>query len=227
MEEDDSKDDDDSNYNNQATTESADAAFADANEQEEEEADLGHNPKENSDDSLLDVNDRPCTFARSASPNTNSNNKKKKFGSNGRTTVAALWKGLGPSLLLCANPAINYTVFDSLKARYITMPQGSATGNRNNHNLTMAEAFLLGLFSKFVATMATYPLIRAKVMLMVTNQASMTDCLRDAYRSKGLTGLYEGCTLQLLHTMLKSALLMTVRERIAATTRRWIAGEGP
>jgi hypothetical protein len=33
-------------------------------------------------------------------------------------------------------------------------------------------------------------------------------------------GLYRGCSLQLLHTVLKSALLMAVRERITHACRR-------
>eukprot|EP00977_Amphora_coffeiformis_P024404 scaffold15735_cov152-Amphora_coffeaeformis.AAC.2 len=130
--------------------------------------------------------------------------------------IGSLWKGLRPSLILCSNPAINYTVFDTIKSRY--------TATNGNSSLSLAEAFLLGLFSKFIATIATYPLIRAKVMLMVTSQSSMLQCLRQTYQEKGVKGLYEGCDLQLLHTLLKSALLMMMRERISDATKRWIVG---
>jgi hypothetical protein len=37
----------------------------------------------------------------------------------------------------------------------------------------------------------------------------------------GIRGWYRGCSLQLLHTVLKSALLMMVRERIAYATHRF------
>ena len=130
--------------------------------------------------------------------------------------IGSLWKGLKPSLILCSNPAINYTVYDTIKSQY--------TLARATSSLSLGEAFLLGLFSKFVATIATYPLIRAKVMLMVTSQRSMLQCLRDTFREKGITGLYEGCDLQLLHTLLKSALLMMVRERISDATQQWVVG---
>ena len=129
---------------------------------------------------------------------------------------SGLWKGLKPSLILCSNPAINYTVFDTVKSRY--------TAGRTRNSLSSVEAFLLGLFSKFVATMATYPLIRAKVMLMVTSQSSMYQCLQETYKENGVRGLYEGCDLQLLHTLLKSALLMTIRERISEVTQQWVVG---
>ena len=126
-------------------------------------------------------------------------------------SLTCLWKGLSPSLLLCSNPSIHYTVFDSIKSRIL---QG------NKQNFTMAQAFLVGLFAKFVATMATYPLIRTKILLMVTTQKSMMRCLSQEYQRNGIQGWYQGCYLQLFHTLLKSALLMMVRERITVTTHR-------
>jgi len=85
----------------------------------------------------------------------------------------------------------------------------------------MMEAFVLGLFAKFCATITTYPLIRAKVMLMVTSRQSMVHTLVSIYQQDGICkGWYKGCSVQLLHTLLKSALLMMVKERIERTTRR-------
>lgn len=134
--------------------------------------------------------------------------------SNEKKSLTRLWKGLYPSLLLCSNPSIHYTVFDSIKSRLLLQNQQEA-------NLTMAQAFVVGLFAKFVATMATYPLIRTKVLLMVTSQTSMTKCLQQEFQKYGIIkGWYHGCHLQLFHTLLKSALLMMVRERITITTQR-------
>ena len=151
--------------------------------------------------------------------------------------LRSLWSGLWPSLLLCTNPAIHYTVFDVLKSRrlqynncnYNNKQNHIYHDNDNNHenqqHLSMRDAFILGLLAKFTATMATYPLIRAKVMLMVTSNTathSFIQCLREEYQRNGLVGLYTGCHLQLLHTLLKSALLMMVRERITKATHQWI-----
>lgn len=129
-------------------------------------------------------------------------------------SLTRLWKGLYPSLLLCSNPSIHYTVFDSIKSRIL---------HEKKQNLTMAQAFCLGLFAKFVATMATYPLIRTKILLMVTSQKSMMNCLTREYQQNGIRALYRGCHLQLFHTLLKSALLMMVRERITVTTHGLLA----
>ena len=184
--------------------------------------------------------------------------------------LQSLWKGLVPALLLCSNPAIHYTVFDVLKTNLLSLPGGA---RRKKSKLSMSEAFILGLLAKFVATMVTYPLIRAKVMLMVSkskplllssskssssldatvpttmssssslsspsrdkniregdtknnNHNSLLSCLIQSYQRDGIiNGLYKGCSWQLIHTVLKSALMMMVRERITETTHKLIVGE--
>lgn len=130
-------------------------------------------------------------------------------------SIASLWKGLIPSLLLCANPSIHYTVFDVLKYKILT---------RQHHKskLSLVESFLLGLLAKLTATLVTYPLIRIKVLLMVTHRNSLLGTLIEEYRRGGMQGLYKGCNLQLTHTILKSALLMMVRERITSKTYSWM-----
>ncbi|KAL7571558.1 hypothetical protein ACA910_020974 [Epithemia clementina (nom. ined.)] len=164
----------------------------------------------------------------------------------------SLWKGLGPSLLLCTNPAIHYTVFDTIKQHVLTRRTNDqhprhSSGASITTSMSTSEAFVLGLLAKFIATMATYPLIRAKVMLMVTssslsrsgsvssnnhnqsnnnnnNNNNMLTCLWNEYQTNGVVnGLYRGCHLQLLHTLIKSALLMAVRERIGQSTQRFVA----
>lgn len=165
--------------------------------------------------------------ARSQTASTSSSSTTPEKNDSSTTQPArsyrALWRGLGPSLLLCSNPAIHYTVFDVVKARLLL--------RRRRQRLSWGEAFLVGLVAKFTATVLTYPLIRAKVRLMVVDNDNYDDArtlhgvLADAYRTHGLRGLYVGCDLQLLHTVLKSALSMTIRERITVTTRRLLLGE--
>ena len=54
---------------------------------------------------------------------------------------------------------------------------------------------------------------------------SMTRLLLDMFQKDGVSGLYKGCRLQLIHTLLKSALLMMVRERITVITRKMLLGK--
>jgi hypothetical protein len=72
--------------------------------------------------------------------------------------LARFWHGCLPALLLTSNPAINYAAYDAMKT-LVPLPQG-----RRHHNVR--ETFLIGMLSKFLATLITYPLIRAKVIMM-------------------------------------------------------------
>jgi len=130
------------------------------------------------------------------------------------------WNGLGPAILLCSNPAINFTIFDIMKIAFIKQRRRTQN-NGGVETLGMFEAFLIGMIAKSCATILTYPLIRAKVMMMVQpKEESMVQVLKSIFREDGMRGFYKGCSLQLVHTVLKSALLMMVRERITLTTRK-------
>jgi hypothetical protein len=141
------------------------------------------------------------------------------------------WKGLGPALILSINPSIHFTCYDTVKARLLRTRNGQPSGGLlQQQHLTMTEAFLIGLFAKFISTVSTYPFIFAKVKLMTIqdpdpNKHRLWTCLLEEYRAHGIRGLFRGCHLQLLHTMLKSALLMMLRERIEHTTRRLLQVE--
>jgi hypothetical protein len=278
-------------------------------------------------------------------------------GGGGVGVGVGYYDGIVPALMLCVNPALQYTVYDVLKGIVLehhhhhrrhhhslsssssssssssqfnnvlqrrghggmgndlrdgstsTTSSSSSSGGKADSafKLTMSQSFLVGLISKFVATMATYPLVRCKVMLMVNGHSSSSSSsssstpsriddgngvdvdvdvdgddgddgedsvvagrrLRDLelenerscgrrcdarptptrtptappssslsssssssslllrhismpllllriYRNDGgIRGLYRGCDLQLLHVLLKSALMMMVRERIS------------
>jgi len=189
--------------------------------------------------------------ARSQSENVDSTKKAEstdlKRPSNSNKNWKHLWRGLWPSLLLCSNPSIHFTVFDLIKARVLDQKREK----KSTPTLTWVEAFLFGMIAKFAATILTYPLIRAKVRLMVNKanepdtdiemhhsevdqketfanenkDLTMTRILISTYQNEGIVGLYKGCNLQLIHTLLKSALLMMVRERITTTSRRIIVGD--
>ncbi|CAG8580270.1 3973_t:CDS:2 [Cetraspora pellucida] len=69
--------------------------------------------------------------------------------------ITGLWKGLGPSLVLCVNPAITYGAFERFKDIML----------KRNFSLTPGLIFWLGALSKTIATVVTYPYIMAKVRL--------------------------------------------------------------
>lgn len=179
-------------------------------------------------------------------------------------SLLSLWNGLLPAMLLCTNPAIQYTMFDNLKNalfqhRYRENDTKEQQNTVQSDKLSMWEAFVFGLISKFCATIITYPLIRAKVLLMVSPPEAFEDdnkgigneyknngskcngsiktpqttkhprslplLLLHIFRKDGVRGIYRGCSLQLLHTILKSALLMMVREKITFVSRQFFEVE--
>ncbi|KAJ9700256.1 hypothetical protein PVL29_005871 [Vitis rotundifolia] len=85
-----------------------------------------------------------------------------------KTLSEGTWKeafdGLGISLLLTANPSIQYTVFDQLKLRLLKGKLSNKTGTESSPEaLSAFSAFVLGAVSKCIATTMTYPAIRLRL----------------------------------------------------------------
>nr|XP_019008319.1 uncharacterized protein I206_06876 [Kwoniella pini CBS 10737]OCF47100.1 hypothetical protein I206_06876 [Kwoniella pini CBS 10737] len=79
--------------------------------------------------------------------------------------ITGLWTGLKPGLVLTINPAITYGVFERLKSYRLSK---RLNGNHNigkGGKLGVGESFILGMISKTLATVVTYPYIFAKVRL--------------------------------------------------------------
>jgi len=72
--------------------------------------------------------------------------------------LSKLWSGTGASLLLVSNPAIQYYFYEKIKGD-ILRKRGKVLG------LKPVEAFVLGAISKGLATVATYPLQLAQVLI--------------------------------------------------------------
>lgn len=134
-----------------------------------------------------------------------------------------LWKGLVPSLLLTANPAINFTVFDTLKDMNLRYKRS----RKLDPVLRMPESFMLGIIAKFFAIIATYPLIRTKMILVVANQNkregdddkhkhkdTVTRILKRMYIEGGIKEMYKGCGMTLLLTLVRSAIFMMARDKL-------------
>lgn len=107
--------------------------------------------------------------------------------------VRALWKGIGPALVLVTNPVLQYTVFEQLKRVLLQgrvaarAAMGAATASKPLlHDL---DYFWLGALSKLVATSITYPQIVIKSRRQAMSNepgvrnpnvwSAMTDVIRD------------------------------------------------
>merc|ERR1711933_416252 len=129
-----------------------------------------------------------------------------------------LYAALGPSLFLSINPGIQYATFDQIK--------GFLTKERKNNTLTALEAFLLGAFSKCIATIVTYPAIRGKVVCQSVNGAKysgLMDAMTKVVESEGSKGLYKGLPQQLTKTVLSAAIGLMLKEKISQAERTFAA----
>lgn len=99
--------------------------------------------------------------------------------------VTGLWKGLKPGLVLTVNPAITYGVFERVKG---TMLAAQVLAGDDSGRLTPLKSFALGVLSKTLATVATYPYIFAKVRL----QARKTTSSSSSVNGSAATGVVGG-----------------------------------
>ncbi|KAI7733182.1 hypothetical protein M8C21_005446, partial [Ambrosia artemisiifolia] len=144
-----------------------------------------------------------------------------------------VFDGLGISLLLTSNPAIQYTVFDQLKQKLLDRKLKKAGNGSSPESLSAFSAFLLGAVSKSIATVLTYPAIRCKVMIQAADSSdeetkenkkkpskTISSVLTAIWKQEGIFGFFKGLQAQILKTVLSSALLLMIKEKIAATT--WV-----
>ena len=138
-----------------------------------------------------------------------------------REGPASMWMGFTASSILTLNPAINFAIFDALKARALALL--SARAGRPVRSLSAGRAFLLGSLSKVVATLVTYPLIRTKVMMQAAAKGAqegeprptMAQTLLKIIRTEGAAGLYRGCGAQIATAVSKSGILLMSKEQLA------------
>ncbi|RFU27017.1 hypothetical protein B7463_g9322, partial [Scytalidium lignicola] len=125
---------------------------------------------------------------------------------------SGLWRGLKASLVLCVNPAITYGTYQRL--RTILFP--------GKTNLRPWESFLLGAISKSLATIATQPLIVAKVGLQSKPPPSregkpfknFIEVMRFIVENEGVLGLFKGIAPQISKGIIVQGLLMMTKERM-------------
>ncbi|TDZ28630.1 Peroxisomal adenine nucleotide transporter 1 [Colletotrichum spinosum] len=115
---------------------------------------------------------------------------------NGDDGVFGLWRGLKASLVLVINPAITYGAYERLKESWVP----------GKPNLELWESFFLGAASKALATVATQPLIVAKVGLQSRPPperngkpfGSFIEVMNFIVEREGVVGLFKGIAPQII-----------------------------
>ncbi|MCJ1470395.1 ADP/ATP carrier protein [Pseudocyphellaria aurata] len=123
-----------------------------------------------------------------------------------------LWRGLKASLVLVVNPAITYGAYQRLKEFFFA----------GKTNLRPWEAFFLGAMSKALATIATQPLIVAKVGLQSRPPPArngmpfknFSEVMSYIVEHEGPMALFKGIAPQITKGILVQGLLMMTKERM-------------
>ncbi len=153
--------------------------------------------------------------------------------------IGSFYKTIGASAVLCINPAITYVLFESFKTRLLESKKvASAT-------LTTLEALALGVVSKSIATIVTFPFIRAKVLMNVWKKKhehealaagksvnldelppvpGLIKTLEYIVEHEGPRGLYVGLEPQLFKGVNNAALMLAAKERIYSVVKGAILG---
>lgn len=127
--------------------------------------------------------------------------------------VGALWKGMGPSLILVSNPSIQFSVYERL--RTVLEKRGKA--------ITAVQFFIIGAIAKAVATIVTYPLQIAQSRLRADrgntnpqerNYTSTVDVLQKIAKTHGVMGWFKGMEAKLWQTVLTAAFQFLTYEQI-------------
>lgn len=145
--------------------------------------------------------------------------------------IGGFYKGIQAYTVLCLKPAIQYTVYEQVKKIVLAARRVNSNSRQlMDESLSAAEAFFLGMFARIVATMLTYPYLRAKVMLQSTYgdakvKPTIPQMIAEQLSSGGVWGLYQGIGPELTRGVFSAALMMMVKERIGVVVRGLIDGQ--
>ncbi|XXG67999.1 hypothetical protein AAC387_Pa06g1206 [Persea americana] len=144
----------------------------------------------------------------------------------------ALYKGIGPSLLLVSHGAIQFTAYEELRkvvARY-KYNKGKADHTDEDKILNSIDYAVLGASSKFAAILLTYPyqVIRARVQQRpssngVPRYKDSWHVVKETIRFEGIRGFYRGITPNLLKNLPAASITFVVYEntlKLFSLTRR-------
>lgn len=109
--------------------------------------------------------------------------------------LTGFYAGLGPGILGASHGAIQFAVYEKLKAFVQQREERQKLGN--------GEYVLLSGVSKACAVTATYPLqvIRSRLQRHQRRYRSMLHVLRDTLAEEGLVGFYKGLTPAILRVL--------------------------
>jgi len=124
--------------------------------------------------------------------------------------IEGFFRGLSASYVLVLNPIIQFVAYEYLKKRF------------NGRTSSSAVVFLIGAISKALATCITYPYSTLKVNMQASKNKKYTqlELLKHIFESKGMKGFFAGFGAKLSQTVINSALMLVIYERVQAFVKQ-------
>lgn len=167
-----------------------------------------------------------CTTAIQTSKDTNKGSIAIMMNLLSERGWKGMYKGIQAYTVLCLKPSIQYTVFEQIKRIVLANRRKGGQRGRNLQSLSTIEAFFLGMVARTIATILTFPYLRAKVLLQAQKsnsksgtKTSIPEMLANMYSVGGIESLYQGIGPELTRGVLSAALMMTAKEKISLLVR--------
>jgi len=136
--------------------------------------------------------------------------------------ILGFYKGWSAILLFGFRSGIMQSIFDQLKVAWLRRLQRPA-----GSEVAFITAFLLGAFSRFIATFATFPLLRAKIMAMSEkgSHLGVLGSLHAIWQQDGFLALYQGLWAEMLRsiafqvTIPSYTIVLTCRDNVLQPAR--------
>jgi len=136
--------------------------------------------------------------------------------------ATAFFKGLSASLLGCSHVAVQFPVYEFLRAKL----KKRRVSNGGSEELSTYDVLVASIMSKVVATTTTYPheVLRTRLQdqqthcVGVRGYTGLTDCVRTIFRVEGLSGFYRGLSVNIQRAAPACAITFVSFEH----TRAWL-----
>lgn len=128
--------------------------------------------------------------------------------------------GWTAAMVLTVNPVVQYVAYEAMRRKVV---ERKARRRGQDAEVGTIAAFVVGAASKCIATITTYPLVRAKVLQQLKRTpGNLFQVLVDVYRKEGMAGWYRGLKEQLFKTVLQAAVMLAIKERMDRMQRNVI-----
>lgn len=130
--------------------------------------------------------------------------------------ISALWKGIGPALILVINPVLQYTAFEQLSRLLLGFRERKGKALGGKRSLSDLDMFWLGALAKLFATGLTYPyvLVKSRLHASTHQYASSFSALATIVKAEGISGLYKGVAPKLMQSVSTAAFLFVFQRRV-------------